>query len=291
MEYNDVNKKRYLDYVLIMLGISIAAFGVNQFLLPSNLVIGGLAGIAIVIEHVTKNTIGFGIPLWLSNIIINIPLFSISIKQRGFKFAAKSMFAAVYFSFALWYTEFLPQILLRENLFLSCIYGAITLGVGIGLVLRASASTGGTDMAASIIHYKFPHVAISKLILFIDSTIILIGALVFGFEKAMYALVSVYVVSKVVSTMLEGMNFSKATLIISDHSLEIAESVASRIKRGSTIIKGSGVYTKVERNMLFIVVSQNQILPLRKLVKEIDPKAFITVSDVREVLGEGFMEL
>lgn len=291
MNYNNLTKRKYMDYLLIMLGVSIASFGVNQFLLPSNLVIGGLAGLAIVIEYITKSVIGFGIPLWLSNIIVNLPLFLISIKQRGFKFGAKSMFAALYFSFALWYTQFIPKILPNENLFLSCIYGAISIGVGVGLVLRASASTGGSDMAATIINYKLPNISISKIMLFIDSTIILMGALVFGVEKAMYALVSVYVVSKVISTMLEGMNFSKATLIISDHSLEIAEAVASKIKRGSTVIKGSGVYTKIERNMLFIVVSQKQIFSLRKIVKEIDPKAFITVSDVREVLGEGFMEL
>ncbi|MFX0548382.1 YitT family protein [Hathewaya histolytica] len=290
MNKSNLNKTCY-DYILIMIGVSIAAFGVNQFLVPANLVIGGLAGLAIVIEHITKATIGYGVPLWMSNIIINIPLFAISIKQRGLKFGTKSMFAAMYFSIALWYTEFIPRVLINENLFLSSIYGAISLGAGVGLVLRASATTGGSDMAASIIQYKFESLTIAKIMMFIDSTIILMGAIVFGVERAMYALVSVYVVSKVVSTIVEGVNFAKAVLIISNKSTEISESVASKLKRGSTYIKGRGMYTKVEKDMLFIVVSQKQIVSLRKIVKDIDPKAFITVSDVREALGEGFMKL
>ncbi|CAM2759211.1 YitT family protein [Hathewaya histolytica] len=290
MNKSNLNKTCY-DYILIMIGVSIAAFGVNQFLVPANLVIGGLAGLAIVIEHITKATIGYGVPLWMSNIIINIPLFAISIKQRGLKFGTKSMFAAMYFSVALWYTEFIPRVLINENLFLSSIYGAISLGAGVGLVLRASATTGGSDMAASIIQYKFESLTIAKIMMFIDSTIILMGAIVFGVERAMYALVSVYVVSKVVSTIVEGVNFAKAVLIISNKSTEISESVASKLKRGSTYIKGRGMYTKVEKDMLFIVVSQKQIVSLRKIVKDIDPKAFITVSDVREALGEGFMKL
>ena len=283
-------KNIYLDYFLIMLGTSIAAFGMNHFLLPNNLVVGGLSGIAIIIEYIGKNAFKTIIPLWFTNIVINLPMFAISIKQQGFRFAGRTMFAVFYLSIALWYTGLIPTILKTPNLFLCAIYGAVTLGVGMGLVLRASASTGGTDMAASILNYKFRAIPISTFLLCMDSTIILLGAMVFGMEKAMYALISVYVCSHVVSNILDGMRFAKAALIISDNIEEVAKVLSENMNRGATSIKGKGMYTKKERDMIYMIVSKKEIFKLQQLVKSTDPDAFISISDVKEVLGKGFTE-
>ena len=277
-----------LNYIYIIIGATILAAGVNMFLAKIKLVTGGVSGLAIIIQYITEKHYGRGVPLWLTNIVVNIPLFAIAIKLKGRQFVGKSMFAAAYLSFALFYTSFIPAP--EVDFLLSSIFGGVLVGTGLGFVLRASASTGGTDLAANIIKVYFKNVPIAKIILVLDSTIIIIGAFVFGVEKAMYALISIYIVAKVIDSILEGINFSKAVFIISDNSKEIAEILMRDLKRGVTGINGTGMYTKGEKQVLFVVVGKNEIVPLQKMVKEIDKSAFITIADVREVLGEGFTE-
>jgi uncharacterized membrane-anchored protein YitT (DUF2179 family) len=289
---NKQKKGNIRDYIFIIIGTTIIAAGINFFYASTKLVTGGISGLAIVVEYVSENAWGWGIPLWLTNIVVNIPLFAISIKQRGKAFGGKSLFASTCLSLALWYTSFLPTPLPADqtDLLLSSIFGALFVGTGIGLVLRASATTGGTDMLASIIKFKYKSAQISKLMLIIDSTIILIGCYIFGVQKAMYALICVYVTSKVIDTILEGMNFSKAAFIISDKSEIIAEKIMKELPRGVTGIYGRGMYTKKQKELLFVVVAKKEIIKLQQIVKNIDPKVFITVTDVREVMGQGFIE-
>lgn len=277
-----------MNYIYIIVETTILAAGVNMFFAKLKLVTGGVSGLAIVIEYIIKKNYGIEIPLWFTNIAVNLPLLAIAIKLNGRKFVGKSMFAAAYLSFALFYTSFIPAP--EVDYLLASIFGGVFVGTGLGFVLRASASTGGTDLAANILKVYLKNVPIAKIILVIDSTIVVIGAFVFGIEKAMYALISIYIVSKVVDSILEGINFSKAVFIISDHSKEIAEILMSDLKRGVTGINGTGMYTKGEKQVLFVVVGKNQIVPLQKMVKEIDKGAFITIADVREVVGEGFTE-
>jgi uncharacterized membrane-anchored protein YitT (DUF2179 family) len=282
----ETKKETMLNYIYIIIGATILAAGINMFLAKIKLVTGGLSGLAIIIEYLTDKYYGKGIPLWFTNIVVNIPLLALAIKLKGKEFVGKSVFAAAYLSFALFYTSYIPAP--EVDFLLASIFGGVLVGTGLGFVLRASASTGGTDLAANIIRVYLKNVAVSKIILAIDSTIILIGAFVFGVEKAMYALISVYIVTKVIDSILEGINFSKGVFIISDYSKEIAEALLKDLKRGVTGINGTGMYTKGEKNVLFVVVGKNQIVPLQKIVKEIDPNSFITITDVREVLGEGF---
>nr|MBK5236256.1 YitT family protein [Clostridium sp.] len=284
----ETKNENILNYIYIIIGATILAAGVNMFFAKLKLVTGGLSGLAIVIEYISKKHYGYGIPLWFTNIAVNIPLLAIAAKLKGRGFVGKSLFASAYLSFALFYTSFIPAP--EADLLLASIFGGVFVGIGLGFVLRASASTGGTDLAANIIKVYLKNVPIARIILVIDSTIVIIGAFVFGVQKAMYALISIYIVSKVVDSILEGINFSKAVFIISDHSKEIAEILMSDLKRGVTGINGTGMYTKGEKQVLFVVVGKNQIVPLQKMVKEIDKGAFITIADVREVVGEGFTE-
>jgi len=277
-----------MNYIYIIIGTTILAAGVNMFFAKLKLVTGGVSGLAIVIEYITKKNYGIEIPLWFTNIAVNVPLLAIAIKLKGRKFVGKSMFAAAYLSFALFYTSFIPAP--AVDYLLASIFGGVFVGTGLGFVLRASASTGGTDLAANIIKVYLKNVPIAKIILVIDSTIVVIGAFVFGIEKAMYALISIYIVAKVIDSILEGINFSKAIFIISDYSKEIAEILMKDLNRGVTGIHATGMYTKAEKQVLFVVVGKDEIVPLQKMVKEVDPKAFMTVADVREVLGEGFTE-
>ncbi|MBW9151659.1 YitT family protein [Clostridium estertheticum] len=284
----ETKNENILNYVYIMIGATILAAGINMFFANLKLVTGGVSGLAIVVEYLSIKNYGVDIPLWFTNIVVNIPLLAIAIKLKGRAFVGKSMFAAAYLSFALFYTSFIP--VPKVDLLIASIFGGVFVGIGLGFVLRASASTGGTDLAANIIKVYLKNVPIAKIILVIDSTIILLGAFVFGIEKAMYALISTYIVSKVIDSILEGINFSKAVFIISDYSNEIAEILMKDLNRGVTGIHAKGMYSKGEKQVLFVVVGKDEIVPLQKMVKEIDTKAFITVADVREVLGEGFTE-
>lgn len=279
------------EFFLIFLGVNILAIGINFFLAPLNLVTGGISGLGIVVEELGDMFFGFPIPIWLTTLALNIPLFVISIKQRGFEFAKKSLYAVILLSVALWYMELIPNpFALGDDLLLAAVFGGVGLGVGIGVVLRASATTGGTDMLASIIKFKLPKFPIAKLMLIIDGCIILSGFFLFGAHKAMYAIISVVITSKMIANVLEGTHFAKAAFIISDKSEEISIAIMERIPRGSTGLKARGMYSKNDKEMLFTVVSQKEITKLREIIREIDPKAFVTIADVKEVLGEGFIE-
>lgn len=279
------------DFFMILLGVTVLSIGINWFTAPLNLITGGVSGVTIIVKNLSEQYLGFGIPLSVTTFVLNLPLFIISIKQRGFEFAKKSAWAVGLLTIALWYTELIPNILdVQGDLVLGGIFSGIIIGLGVGIVLRAGATTGGTDMLATIIRYKNDSVPIAKVMLIIDSVIILAGLLIFGPIKAMYAIVSVYISSKVINAVLEGMHYAKAAFIISDKNEEIASAILSEVNRGATGIKAKGMYTKKDKDMLYVVVSQKEISLLRETVRSIDPKAFVTIADVREVLGEGFIE-
>ena len=279
------------DFILILIGATILALGINWFTSPIGLVVGGLSGVTIIVKELSIEILGFEIPLWVTNFVLNIPLFMISIRQRGCEFAKKSLWAVILLTVALWYTEFIPNILdVKGDLLLTSVFGGGILGLGIGIVLRTGATTGGTDMLASIIKFKHNRFPIAKLMLGLDGIIILLGLVIFGSTKAMYAIIAAFIVSKVITNVLEGMNYAKAAFIITNKNEEVAKAIMQRLPRGVTGIKAKGMYTMQEKEMLFVVVSQKQITNLRSLVQEIDSSAFITIADVREVLGEGFIE-
>lgn len=279
------------EFFMILLGVTILALGINWFTSPLGLVTGGLSGVTIIVKEISEKTLGYGIPLSVTNLVLNIPLFVISIKQRGFKFAKKSLWSVLLLTCALWYTEFIPNLLdVQGDLLLGGVFGGAIIGLGIGIVLKAGATTGGTDMLATIIKFKHSRFPIAKVMLAIDGLIILSGMLIFGSMKAMYAIIAVFITSKVITWVLEGLNYAKAAFIISDKNKEIADAIMHQIPRGVTGIKAQGMYTKADKDMLFVVVSQKEITRLRELVRGIDTNAFVTIADVREVLGQGFIE-
>lgn len=279
------------DLIQIMFGITILALGITWFTAPLGLVAGGITGLSIVVLELSEKFLGYGIPLYVTNIALNIPLFIIAIKQRGFPFAKKSLYAVVWLSVALWYCGFLPNYFhVGDDLILGVIFGGALYGTGIGIVLRASASTGGTDMLASIIKFKNPSFPIVRLIQVIDGVIILSGFFVFGAQKGMYAIVMMIISSYMINTWLSGMHFAKAAFILSDKSEEISSEIIKRLGRGNTGIKAKGMYTKEDRQMLYVVVYPKQVGQLRNIVKEIDPGAFMSIANVTEVLGEGFSQ-
>lgn len=279
------------DFFMILLGVILLALGITWFLSPLGLVTGGLSGIAIIVQKMSAAFIGGGIPIWLTNAVLNVPLFAVSIKQRGFGFAKKSLYAVVLLSFALGVVATLPNPLsVGNDLLLAGFFGGVFLGTGVGLVLKTGATTGGTDMFAAIFKFKSPNLPIEKVMLAIDGCIIISGLFVFGVTNAMYAILSVLVTMKMVSLVLEGGHSAKAAFIVSDCQEEISAAIMEQIARGTTGLKARGMYSKKDKEMLFVVLSEKQLPQLRQIVMDIDSSAFVTIAEVREVLGSGFIE-
>ena len=278
------NRKVWLDYVYIVVGTFILGASINMFFAPAELVAGGVTGLAIVIEFVT----GGAIPLWLTNTLVNVPLFLGALLIKGRNFGLRSLVATAVLSVSLYLTQWLPAI--TTDLLLNGIFGGVLAGVGLGMVFSAFATTGGTDLAASLVQHFNKHFSVARIMLVLDWFIIILGAYVFGIEKSLYAIISVFISARVIDAILDGLHFSKAAFIISDHSDAIAVNVMDALERGVTGLSGEGMYTSMQKNVLLCVVSKREIVRLKEIVRITDPRAFIIVTDVREVLGEGFKE-
>lgn len=287
MEFTS-NRKPYMDYIIIMIGITLLAIGLNMFFIPLDLVTGGVTGLAIIIKKLTQGIIPGGIEPWITNIIINIPLFLTAIFIKGKNFGGRSLFSTMFLSVALIYTSYLPAA--TNDILLGSVFGGALSGAGLGLVFSAYSTTGGTDLAASIIQHYIKHISVAQIMFLLDALIIISGYFIFGIEKAMYAIVAVFISAKVIDAILEGIHFSKAAFIISDYNEEISKEIMERLDRGVTGLQGSGKYSKKNKEVLLCVVSKKEIVKLKEIVREIDKSAFVIVADVKEVLGEGFIE-
>lgn len=276
---------------LIVLGSLVVALTLNWFLAPAGLVTGGLSGLGIIIQTVSRQALGFVIPISVTTFVLNIPLFIVAIKQKGFIFIKKTIYSVGISTILIEITSYLPNIFdVGNDLLITAIVGGVGYGIGIGLVLRAGATTGGTDLLATILRHKHPKFPIAKLVMVIDGLIVALGLFIFGANKAIYAIVAIYITSRVLSNVLEGLHYAKAAFIISAKSEEISTQIMEKIPRGTTGLKARGMYSKQEHEMLFTVVSQKEITRLREIISEIDPKAFVAITDVKEVLGQGFIE-
>lgn len=281
-------KAWYIDDLLIILGTGLMALAINSCFDAAGLVTGGFSGIAILVKEWSNEILGRGIPLWITNITLNIPLFLLGIRLKGFGFVKKAVIGDG--SLTLW-LAFLPALNLSgDDLLLAAVYGGVIMGAGIGLVFLGQGTTGGTDMMAAIIQKYLRHYSIAQIMQFIDGIIVLVGMYVFGVQRALYAIIAVFLVTKVSDGLIEGLKFSKAAYIITSKPDEIAEMVMKDLDRGITGISAKGMYSGNEKLMLFCVVNKKEIVALKEKVDAIDPDAFVIVTDAREVHGEGFIE-
>ncbi len=269
------------DYILLTLGVILVSIAAQNIYDPAGLVTGGVSGVGIMLRHL------WGIPLWLSNTLINVPLFIMGYYVKGWKFIRRTFFATVFMSIVL---MLLPtyNLIPTDNLFLSSIFGGILTGIGSGFVFVAMATTGGTDLAAAIIQAKLRQYSIPQVMQILDWIIVFLGIGMFGVEKALYAVISIYVFSKVSDSIIDGMHFAKCAFIVSEHSCEIADRIITEMDRGVTGVHAEGMYSHQDTKMLYCVVSKREVSILKDIVHELDPYAFMIVSDVREVHGEGF---
>lgn len=285
------NKPIYQDYLYIVIGTLLMAVAITSVFDPMNIVTGGFTGMGIIIKSVTKGMIpGMedGISLGLSNLVINIPLFLLAVKVKGKRFLGRTVFATLALSFFLWAIPVIPG--LPKDTLLNCIFGGVISGIGTGLVFIAFATTGGTDLMAMIIQHRAKSHSVSMIMGILDGIIVIAGAVTFGLEKAMYALIVITIVSKVSDNMMEGMKFSKMAYIISDHGEAIAKEIMDKLERGVTHLSATGMYTGDPKSMMVCVVSKKEVVDLKEIVRSVDSNSFIIVSDVREALGEGFLQ-
>ena len=285
---NNVYKMKLSYFLLIIVGTAGVAFAVQCMYDPCGLVTGGFSGIAIIIKSLTEHIIPGGVPLWLTNLLLNIPVFIVAYIKMGKRFIGRTLFGTVMLSVWLY---ILPVVdLTQGDMLLVALFGGVFSGAGMGLVLRANATTGGTDMVAALIQLKIRHYNVAQIMQILDGAIVIFGFFVFGLRPSLYAIVAIFVTTKVSDAILEGFKYSKAAYIITDKYEEVAKVLMEELDRGATGLKATGMYTGKDRCVLYCVVSKKQIVTLKEIVVNIDPKAFVIVSDVREVLGEGFLD-
>ncbi len=274
----------WIDAILMVVGTGLMALAIQCIYDPVGLVTGGFTGVAIIAKYVTKGEV----PLWLANLVLNVPLFLLAALVKGKKFVARTAVATVLLSAWLYV---IPLWNLAEGDYvLSAIFGGVICGVGMGMVLLARATTGGTDMLAALIQHKLRHYTIMQIICVIDGIIVAVGIYSFGVKAALYAIVAIYVTSKVSDTLMEGMKYSKAVFIVSDRYKEISDAIMTQMDRGVTGLDAVGMYSGDEKCMLYCVVSKKEIVVLKEIILKIDNNAFVIVTDAREVVGEGFLE-
>ena len=284
-----VNGKRsqLLEYLMIIAGTGLMALAINSVFDASGMVTGGFSGIAIIIKAGSQGIIDGGIPLWVTNLVLNIPVFLLAAKIKGVAFVKKALLGDL--SLTVWLAV-LPAWKLSVDFLLVALYGGLLQGVGIGLVFLGGGTTGGTDLLAAIIQNFMRHYSIAQIMQFVDGAVVLVGMYVFGVERALYAIIAVYLVTKVSDGIIEGLKFSKSVYIITEKPDEVSRMVMEDLDRGITGISAKGMYSGQDKLMLFCVVGKKELVHLKEMIDEIDPNAFVIVGDAREVHGEGFLE-
>lgn len=279
-------KRVAVDLAKIAMGTLLMALAVKIVYEPVGMVTGGISGIGIIIHQMTKKVVEAGIPVWLTNVALNIPIFLWGYFKKGKKFLFYSLYANVIFSVYLGMIPIVEQT--KEDLFLSSVIGGTLTGLGLGLVFTTGYSTGGTDLLSSILKGYLKSCSVAGILFWLDALIIISGITVFGVVSGIYAMVTVYISTKIMDSMLFGLKLGKQVWIISRNYEEIAECIMKKLGRGVTMVSGTGMYSQEERKMLLCVVGKRELVQLTELVRENDHKAFVIVQDAKDVVGEGF---
>jgi len=271
------------DYFLILIGTNITALALIWFLVPNRIAAGGVSGLATIFYHL------WSWPISLVILVVNIPMILVYLKIFGAGNGVKTFVGATFLSVAV---EFWAKHAggLTDDPFLAALFGGALAGVGMGLTFRYHGTTGGTDLAAKLVH-RFTGLSIGKALYLFDGLVILLAGIVFGGpEAALYAVVALVATGRAIDLVLEGLNYAKAALIISDQAPRIGQRILDELQRGVTSLNGSGLYSGTAKEVLLCVIGRAEEIRLKELVRAEDPRAFMIFTDVREVLGEGFKQ-
>jgi len=266
-------------YVMLLLGSMLAAVGLEIFLVPNNIIDGGIVGISIMASYITK------LPLGVFIILFNAPFFMLGYKQIGKTFAISTLFSVI--SLSAWVSILHPVPGLTKDLFLAAVFGGIILGIGVGIIIRYGGSLDGTEIVAIILDRRTGF-SVGEMVMFFNLFILSGAGFLLGWDKAMYSLVAYFIAFKLIDITIEGLDESKALMVISDKSEEIAEVLMARLGRGVTLLHGQGGYSGEQRNVLYVVITRLEIAKLKSIIDDVDENAFVTISNVHEVMGGKF---
>lgn len=283
-----MNHNSVIEYIGITVGCALMAISLNFFLKPNMIAPGGVTGLAIVIEGL------IGIPIDITNLVINVPLFITGLMILGKAFGVKTAYAIVALSgfIRFFLIIFGEGAMITHDLLLAAVYGGVLMGIGLGTVFRFGGTTGGTDLAGAILNKYFPNISTAKLMMILDLIVVVAAGIVErNIETSLYSVIALYIAVKLADFIVEDLSYAKAFYIISKDSDVIGKRIMQEIGRGVTSLEGRGLYTNSKKDVLMCVVNRVQVAKLKKIVYEIDEKAFMMVTTVHEVLGEGFKEI
>lgn len=277
-------KRNILELFMIMLGCAIYGLSLDMISAPNQLTDGGISGITLLLRHF------WGINMGLSSLLLNIPLIILGYRFMGKRLLAYTIWGTLWLSFFLWFWRLVPiiyQLNLEHDLFLSAILAGTLSGIGLGLVFRYNGTSGGTDIIARICQIKYG-LSSGKVLLFCDAIILFASLSYLDLKHIMYTLVASFILSRVMDTVQQGAYSARGLLIISDNYEKIAEMIDLKLDRGFTYLEARGGYKKTKRPVIYLVVSPREIPAVKELIAAEDPKAFVSVIEVHEALGEGF---
>lgn len=267
----------------VSLGVLLVALGLDMFLIPNKIAAGGVSGIATILHYLV------GAPVGAAILALNIPLFAMGVYRMGLRFGFRSLYGTITLSLAV---DLLAPVLPvpTNDVLLASLYGGVLTGLGMGLVFRFRGTTGGTDLAAMVLR-TYTGVNIGQLLFLVDGAVVLAAGIAFhSAELAMYALITIFIAAWLIDVVQEGVSYAKAFLIISERSDEIAEAIVAELDRGATAWPAQGAYTGDQKKVLLSVVNRAEVSRLKDIVHAVDPRAFVILANVHEVLGEGFKE-
>jgi uncharacterized membrane-anchored protein YitT (DUF2179 family) len=263
-------------FLFLFIGSIMAAVGLEIFLIPNKIIDGGIVGISIIASHLSK------IPLGIYIFSLNLPFLFFGYIQIGKTFVVSSLFSITSLSF--WVSVFHPIPGLTNDVLLATVFGGIILGIGVGLIIRYGGSLDGTEIVA-IVFNKRSVFSVGQIVMFFNIFILSSAALVFGWDRAMYSLIAYFIAFKVIDITIEGLDEEKAAIIVSEKGDEIAEAINARLGRGVTFLEGKGSFSKSPKAILYSVITRLEVAKLKGIINDIDEDAFVTVSDVFDVMG------
>ena len=282
-EYLKTHKREILmAYAQILVGSVIGAAAYPTFLIPNNIAPGGLTGVATILNYLA------GWPVGITALVLNIPLFLIGYRTMGKVFAFRSLVATTLFTILI---DILPLKPVSEDPLLGTLFGGVVLGIGLGLILRGGATTGGSDMIARMVHRRFSFITVGMFLFALDFLVVLAAAIFIGGTEALYAMIDIYVCGRVIDAVMVGFGGNKACFVMTDAWQKITGRVLNEIERGCTLLEARGAYSGTSRPVVMCVMSRQEMTALKRIVQEEDEKAFMFITEAHEALGEGFSRL
>ena len=282
-EYLRTHKREIMmAYAQIAIGSVIGAAAYPAFLIPNNIAPGGVTGVGTILNYLA------GWPVGITALILNIPLFLIGYRTMGKIFAFRSLVATVLFSILI---DILPLQPVSQDPLLGTLFGGVVMGIGLGLILRGGATTGGSDMIARMVHRRFNFITVGMFLFAVDFMVVLAVAVFIGGTEALYAMINIYVCGRVIDAVMVGFGGNKACFVMTNAWQKVTSRILNEIERGCTLLEARGAYSGNSRPVVMCVMSRQEMTTLKRIVQEEDEKAFMIITEAHEALGEGFSRL